>query len=67
MMCVQDYNHHGNLTESLLADNKFKGRVREYQAPATVSLPETVDWRTGGAVTHVKDQVRDDITELEIM
>lgn len=57
MMCVQDYNH-GNLTESLLADNKFKGRVREYQAPATVSLPETVDWRTGGAVSYVKDQLR---------
>lgn len=57
-MCVQDYNHK-NTTEKVLADSRrFKGiKVSEYQQPEGVSLPDTVDWRTGGAVTMVKDQV----------
>lgn len=54
-MCVQDYSHH-NLTQKLQESN-FKGKVREYKNDESVSLPETVDWRTGGAVTWVKDQV----------
>lgn len=56
MMCVGDYSHH-NHTERLLENNMFKGRVREYTHPQGVSLPETVDWRTAGAVSFVKDQV----------
>lgn len=56
MTCVQDYRHH-NTTEKLLSMSKgFK--VSEYKASDVSSLPETVDWRTGGAVTHVKDQVQ---------
>lgn len=57
-MCVQDYKRK-NVTEKLLADSRrFKGiKVSEYKQPESVSLPDTVDWRTGGAVTWVKDQV----------
>ena len=56
MMCVGDYSH-PNHTERLLADKLFRGRVKEYTLQQGVSLPETVDWRTAGAVTFVKDQV----------
>lgn len=56
MMCVGDYSHH-NHTERLLADRLFKGRVKEYSFQQGLSLPESVDWRTAGAVTFVKDQV----------
>ena len=53
-MCVQDYSLH-NLTE-MLGEARFKGKGRVYKHQS-VSLPDTVDWRTGGAVTWVKDQV----------
>lgn len=54
MMCVQEAPR--NHTEMLMA-RKFKGNIREYKVSKEVSLPDTVDWRTGGAVTFVKDQV----------
>ena len=56
-MCLQSYNHGPNVTDSLLKDSKFKGKVSEYKKPLKYTLPETVDWRTAGAVTFVKDQV----------
>jgi C1A family cysteine protease len=58
MMCVQDSKHLNSSLNSKLQDSKFRGRVREYKHPEGVTLPDTVDWRTGGAVTHVKDQLR---------
>ena len=54
-MCVQDFRHVHNAT---LNDPKFEGKVTEFKMPKGISLPETVDWRTGSAVTKVKDQVR---------
>lgn len=57
MMCVGEYKHH-NQTEKLMQDPMFKGKVREYTAAKlSVALPDTVDWRTAGAVSFVKDQV----------
>ena len=58
MMCVQEMPHGPNITHSIIDKHpKMKGRVSEYQMPEAVTMPDTVDWRTGGAVTFVKDQV----------
>ena len=54
MTCVQDYKHH-NATEELSMKKGIK--ISEYKASSVTSLPDAVDWRTGGAVTFVKDQV----------
>ncbi|XP_003383103.1 PREDICTED: silicatein-like [Amphimedon queenslandica] len=56
MTCVQDYKRH-NATDKLLSMKKGI-KISEYKASGVSSLPDTVDWRTGGAVTWVKDQLR---------
>lgn len=51
-MCVQDQKAQ-NVTE---LNTKYGNVFKEYE-PVHSSLPESVDWRTAGAVTSVKDQV----------
>lgn len=51
-MCVQDQKAQ-NVTE---LNAKYGNVFKEYE-PVHSSLPESVDWRTAGAVTSVKDQV----------
>ena len=52
-LCVQDFHHH-NATS---LNTKYGGnRFKDYKA-IMESLPESVDWRTAGAVNSVKDQV----------
>ena len=38
-------------------NQKYGNKFKEYKAVTDSYLPESVDWRTGGAITMVKDQV----------
>ncbi len=52
-LCVQEYRkENASMLNTKLGTSKF----RDYVMP-TSSLPESVDWRTAGAITKVKDQV----------
>ena len=52
-MCVQEHN---KLNASLLNRKYGSSKFKDYVKMAG-SQPESVDWRTAGAVTSVKDQV----------
>lgn len=52
-MCVQEVNP----LPLNVSETHSKYKVSEFESPKGVTLPDSVDWRTGGAVTHVKDQV----------
>lgn len=58
-MCVRQ--HQPQNTSHL--SSKYGHRFKQYR-PVTSSLPEDMDWRTSGAVSSVKDQVRNTASSL---
>ena len=55
-MCVKQHITSRNVSDGVM--DKHAHLFTEYKAPWDSSyLPEEMDWRTSGAVSHIKDQV----------
>ena len=54
-MCVQDHQSHINA--SVLNAKYNSKKFKDYKPVSDSNVPDSLDWRTGGAVTKVKDQV----------
>lgn len=54
-MCVQDHQSHINA--SVLNAKHRSDKFKDYHPVSDANLPDSIDWRTGGAVVKVKDQV----------
>ncbi len=52
MQCVQE----GTPASVSQLKQKYGGKIKEYK-PVSSSIPDSLDWRTAGAVAMVKDQV----------
>ena len=54
-MCVQEHQSHVNA--SFLNAKHHSDKFKDYHPISDANLPDSIDWRTGGAVVKVKDQV----------
>ena len=54
-MCVQEHQSHVNA--SVLNTHHRSDKFKDYHPISDANLPDSIDWRTGGAVVKVKDQV----------
>ena len=54
-MCVQDHQSHFNA--SILNAKYRSDKFKDYHPVSDANLPDSMDWRTAGAVIKLKDQV----------
>ncbi len=53
-MCVQE--HKSQVNASVLNAKHRSNKFKDYHPISDANLPDSIDWRTGGAVVKVKDQ-----------
>ena len=56
-MCVQDHQSHVNASVLNAKHRSDKFKDYHHDPVNDANLPDSIDWRTGGAVVKVKDQV----------